>query len=578
MLRLKLLRWACLVGFLIFLAQLIPRTLSYQPGSPLTTDEYLDFFASMRPKWKASVVCQIRRSKGCQDPKILQLDQYENHGEIPDGPICADLPHVIRFETFCLFAQFRCSNRRFYVKRILCPEFEEDEDEHEHEVHEHEVHEHEVHEHEHEVHEHEHEHEHEHGHEHEHEHEHGHEHEHEHEYEHMHRHEDEYEDQDEVNAVSPSPSQLRNMAPIDHSATPSRDARLRSNIDAILKYSFAVSGQEPVARERSISTPSSTPDYVSAVLVAATAEAVSTTEMAVSETEEPSVTKGLSNQQLHKSIHRLIGMAFSLEQSLNAENTQPYKGSQEGGREGDLNMLTSQEESGSKGSLLALDKEEALVILCYAVLQDICISSAVSKAWKQMESKTFGFGDLVCDSLGRRHADLCSECAFCSLKTEQCQGASNLKRTHCVGGIFTSYINPGILAQHQAMQSRVPTGVEEYFGVETYAGLKADYWCGRLAARGCDDYRVSLWLKTEYSSFQKGDFPKEICDSTGVQHPTYCAFKSKQCLKDSHAGEKVMRKPCQKNQTYRVLSREEGEEEVVLWNKKFFLSNGEGRE
>uniref|UniRef100_A0A670JVU8 Acrosin-binding protein n=1 Tax=Podarcis muralis TaxID=64176 RepID=A0A670JVU8_PODMU len=79
-------------GFLIFLAQLIPRTLSYQPGSPLTTDEYLDFFASMRPKWKASVVCQIRRSKGCQDPKILQLDQYENHGEIPDGIFSKTFP------------------------------------------------------------------------------------------------------------------------------------------------------------------------------------------------------------------------------------------------------------------------------------------------------------------------------------------------------------------------------------------------------------------------------------------------------------------------------------------------------
>ncbi|XP_061465913.1 acrosin-binding protein [Rhineura floridana] len=500
MLRLKSPQWAFLVGFPIFLAELIPSTLSSNAGSPLADNEYRVFFSSLRPTWKATLVCQIRRSKGCQDPKILELDRYENHGQIPEGPICTDEPHMVHFETFCLFAQFRCLNRKFYIKvrgRELLYE--------------------------------------------------------------------------EIDVPSPAPSLRLGMAPTEVS-TPSSDARLRSNIDAILKYSFAVSGQEPVPKDQ-FPTPPSKPDYLKAVLVTATAQVSASAETALADTEPVKATKELTDRQLHKTIRHLIGMAFSLEQSLNAENTQAAKG-----RKRNLKILNIQEAisgSSSKGSLLALDKDEALVILCYAVLQDICISSAVSKAWKQMESKTFGYGDLVCDSLGRRHADLCPDCAFCSLKTEQCQGASNLKRIHCDGGTFTSYINPGILAQHQAVAPMGSADIEEYCGIETYEGLQAEYWCGRLATHGCDDFRVSLWLKKEYSSFQKGDFPDKICDSTRVQHPTYCAFKSNQCLKYNLSGEKVMRSVCRKHQTYQVLSKEEGEKEVLLWSQKFLSFAGE---
>ncbi|KAK9407887.1 acrosin-binding protein [Crotalus adamanteus] len=221
------------------------------------------------------------------------------------------------------------------------------------------------------------------------------------------------------------------------------------------------------------------------------------------------------------------------------------------------------------GSLLAIDKDEALVILCYAVLQDICISSAISRAWKEIERKNFGSEDLVCDNLGRHHADLCAECAFCSLKTEQCQGASNLKRTHCSDGIFTNYINPGILAQHRARSLESSPNTQEFYGFETYGGMRTEYWCGRLAAHGCDDYRVALWLQSEYSFFHGGDFPDKICDSTGVQHPTYCAFKSNQCTEYTIQNKKVLRIGCLKDQMYRELSREEGEVEVLLWSQKF---------
>uniref|UniRef100_A0A8D0E147 Acrosin-binding protein n=1 Tax=Salvator merianae TaxID=96440 RepID=A0A8D0E147_SALMN len=73
-----------LAGMSVFLMPWAPNALSSDPGSPLTDQEYEVFFSTLRPTWKASLVCLIRRSKGCQDPKIIQLDQYENHGEIPD--------------------------------------------------------------------------------------------------------------------------------------------------------------------------------------------------------------------------------------------------------------------------------------------------------------------------------------------------------------------------------------------------------------------------------------------------------------------------------------------------------------
>lgn len=51
--------------------------------------------------------------------------------------------------------------------------------------------------------------------------------------------------------------------------------------------------------------------------------------------------------------------------------------------------------------------------------------------------------------------DLCPDCAFCSLKREQCQNSSNLRRVRCGKGNFITYINPQISAQHQAMGNKV---------------------------------------------------------------------------------------------------------------------------
>lgn len=61
----------------------------------------------------------------------------------------------------------------------------------------------------------------------------------------------------------------------------------------------------------------------------------------------------------------------------------------------------------------------------------------------------------VCDSLGRHHVDLCPNCAFCSLKREQCQNIETLNRVHCNLGSFSTYINPQISAQYGKIEGKV---------------------------------------------------------------------------------------------------------------------------
>ncbi|RMC07604.1 hypothetical protein DUI87_17080 [Hirundo rustica rustica] len=176
--------------------------------------------------------------------------------------------------------------------------------------------------------------------------------------------------------------------------------------------------------------------------------------------------------------------------------------------------------------------------------------------------------------------DLCPDCAFCSLKREQCQNIRTLNRVHCDLGGFSTYINPQISAQYEDEEgeSRSSQTLEDY-DVGILRGMRLEYWCSRMAIYGCKDPAVSSWLKADYDAFQDGDGSGKICDSSGVQHPNYCMFKSYQCLLKSIYNEKdsyeprlssqVTRVECKRNKTYRVLSAKAGDKEVQLWQEKF---------
>ncbi|XP_075698460.1 acrosin-binding protein [Rhinoderma darwinii] len=90
------------------------------PGSPLSEEEYEQFIKLIQPEWKAKHLCEIRRGSGCTDPQVFGFDLVENHGQIPKGTVCTELDTFPRFDSFCHFAMFRCTENQFYIKRIPC--------------------------------------------------------------------------------------------------------------------------------------------------------------------------------------------------------------------------------------------------------------------------------------------------------------------------------------------------------------------------------------------------------------------------------------------------------------------------
>ncbi|KAM6436011.1 uncharacterized protein PHA67_023431 isoform 1-T2 [Liasis olivaceus] len=59
---------------------------------------------------------------GCQNALIQTLDLYENHGIVPEGPVCSDLAEMPTFPDFCTLTFYRCTLKKYFVKRIQCPD------------------------------------------------------------------------------------------------------------------------------------------------------------------------------------------------------------------------------------------------------------------------------------------------------------------------------------------------------------------------------------------------------------------------------------------------------------------------
>ncbi|NXF37657.1 ACRBP protein, partial [Nyctibius bracteatus] len=87
-----------------------------QLGTPLSDQEYRQFFRSLRVARRASSACLLRALYGCQNPLVRRLDEYENHGVIPERPICSELPGTPVFPDFCTFSFYRCIRKRYFIK------------------------------------------------------------------------------------------------------------------------------------------------------------------------------------------------------------------------------------------------------------------------------------------------------------------------------------------------------------------------------------------------------------------------------------------------------------------------------
>ncbi|XP_069346863.1 acrosin-binding protein [Eulemur rufifrons] len=502
------------------------------PGSPLSLSEYERFFALLTPTWKAETTCRLRATHGCRNPTLVQLDQYENHGLVPDGAVCSDLPYASWFESFCQFTQYRCSNHVYYAKRVRCSQ--------------------------------------------------------------------------PVSILSPNTlkevealaevSATTMTSPIspqftvrERQAFPPWPERLNNNVEQLLQSSLSLGGQEQATDHKQEQGVEHKPEQTEQTQEHKQEEGQEQEEQEEEQEEEGKQEEG---QGTEEGLEALSGVQTDAEPKFQSESSNPssftprvrevesapmmMENIQELIRSAqemdEMNEIYDEEPDWrhqNPGSLLQLPHTEALLVLCYSIVENTCVITPTAKAWKYMEEEILGFGKSVCDNLGRRHTSTCALCDFCSLKLEQCHSEANLQRQPCDNSHRTPFVSPLLTSQSLSIGTQVGhTEMGHFYGLDVYGGLRMDFWCARLATKGCEDVRVSGWLQTEFLSFQDGDFPTKICDTDYIQYPNYCSFKSQQCLMRNR-NRKVSRMRCLQNETYSVLSSAKSEDIVLRWSQEF---------
>ncbi|GAB1291291.1 Acrosin-binding protein [Apodemus speciosus] len=547
-------------GFLLMLleALLLPETpLSAEdppattPGSPLSSTEYERFFALLTPTWKAETTCRLRATHGCRNPTLVQLDQYENHGLVPDGAVCSDLPYASWFESFCQFTQYRCANHVYYAKRIRCtqpvsilsPNTLKDV---------------------------------------------------------------------EVSAEAPPTSMTTSIAShatvTEHQAFQPWPERLHNNVEELLQSSLSLGGKEQQGGRRTGQEQRKQEQIQEHKLE----EAQEQEEEEEEEEEEAKQEEGQGTEESLESASRLQAVSEPKFQSqslssnpsfftprvrevesapLMMENIQELiRSAQE---MDDMNELYDDSwRSQSTGSLQQLPHTETLMVLCYSIMENTCTMTPTAKAWSYMEEEILGFGDsqrisVGLAGLGLEDSELPILLLLPSNRLEQCHSEASVLRQQCDASHKIPFISPLLSAQSISTgnQARIPDR-GRFAGLEMYGGLSSEFWCNRLAMKGCEDDRVSNWLKAEFLSFQDGDLPTKICDTNYVQYPNYCSFKSQQCLlknqnrklgvsqvPSGRSGQgrlgQMSRMKCMLNEKYNVLSPAKSEEVILRWSQEF---------
>ncbi|NXP18137.1 ACRBP protein, partial [Scytalopus superciliaris] len=86
------------------------------PGTPLSNQEYHQFFKFLQITLQVSTACHLRELYGCQNKLVQTLDKYENHGVVPQGPVCSEMSGKRLFPNFCIFAFYRCIKKKYFLK------------------------------------------------------------------------------------------------------------------------------------------------------------------------------------------------------------------------------------------------------------------------------------------------------------------------------------------------------------------------------------------------------------------------------------------------------------------------------
>uniref|UniRef100_UPI00358DE4FB acrosin-binding protein isoform X3 n=1 Tax=Myxine glutinosa TaxID=7769 RepID=UPI00358DE4FB len=477
-------------------------------GSLLSDAEYANFFSYLHPPWKAKAWCDLRLRNGCADKLILRRDRFENHGAIPLGHVCADVDGKAVFKSFCSFSHYRCQQRAYYVKRIHCPlplangsamnlptlhhgasaKLK-----------------------------------------------------------HLHP----------KSTRQPTPLSTFNITS-EESWSENLPVEVSLKMDQLLKEFVNFLSELKRPKDSSATTvhmdiPMAIRDGTENTLSLKQPESISEelnqgladlAEQTVKHHPHMEEAKAAALSEAFKMSQLAQLVAKSMEEKLehkkylhHASLTRhtPNKGNEN-------SLMTEAPQTPNSSQMQNHRMQTSPSVLCQVISARVCIRLGYMHHWHSSlgidNTKEF----TICDNIGRKHllsCPLCSVCSFLlSLCDEEWSSRSGTGRELLIVDCkdnMSVYIHPIIASELSQAGIQDSTADVPFYGLSTYAGLGMVFWCSRLARLGCEERRVLTWLETEYSTFPSGG-SFEICDNRQWKYPSYCVFKSFQCLQKANTG------------------------------------------